>query len=152
MNNYLEFNFKIFPLQPWNEILMAELIEIGFDSFTEEHDGILGYIQKDLFNENQLKEINLFKNDEVKISDTLFNKDFKVLELVTFKRFNERETRILILLNMKKENLNKIKARISEIISDKEVKDILYKGRHDFYGLQFLEYLKENYNIEYGGY
>lgn len=67
MNNYLEFNFKIFPLQPWNEILMAELIEIGFDSFTEEHDGILGYIQKDLFNENQLKEINLFKNDEVKI-------------------------------------------------------------------------------------
>lgn len=68
MNNYLEFNFKIFPLQPWNEILMAELIEIGFDSFTEEHDGILGYIQKDLFNENQLKEINLFKNDEVKIS------------------------------------------------------------------------------------
>jgi len=70
MNNYLEFNFKIFPLQPWNEILMAELIEIGFDSFTEEHDGILGYIQKDLFNENQLKEINLFKNDEVKISYT----------------------------------------------------------------------------------
>ena len=68
MNNYLEFNFKIFPLQPWNEILMAELIEIGFDSFTEEHEGILGYIQKDLFNENQLKEINLFKNDEVKIS------------------------------------------------------------------------------------
>jgi [LSU ribosomal protein L11P]-lysine N-methyltransferase (EC 2.1.1.-) len=49
---------------------MAELIEIGFDSFTEEHDGILGYIQKDLFNENQLKEINLFKNDEVKISYT----------------------------------------------------------------------------------
>ncbi len=70
MNNYLEFNFKIFPPQPWNEILMAELIEIGFDSFTEEHDGILGYIQKDLFNENQLKEINLFKNDEVKISYT----------------------------------------------------------------------------------
>ena len=70
MNNYLEFNFKIFPLQPWNEILMAELIEIGFDSFTEEHEGILGYIQKDLFNENQLKEINLFKNDEVKISYT----------------------------------------------------------------------------------
>ena len=70
MNNYLEFNFKIFPLQPWNEILMAELIEIGFDSFTEEHDGILGYIQNDLFNENQLKEINLFRNDEVKISYT----------------------------------------------------------------------------------
>ena len=99
-----------------------------------------------------LVDCYILENDEVKISDTLFNKSFENLELVTFKRFNERETRILILLNMKKENLNKIKARISEIISDKEVKDILYKGKHDFYGLQFLEYLKENYNIEYGGY
>jgi ribosomal protein L11 methyltransferase len=55
MQNYLEFDFKISPLQPWNEILMAELIEIGFDSFTEEINGILGYIQKDLFNEEELK-------------------------------------------------------------------------------------------------
>ena len=99
-----------------------------------------------------LVDCYILEDDEVKISDTLFNKDFGNLELVTFKRFSEKETRILILLNMKKENLNKIKARISEIISDKEVKDILYRGKHDFYGLQLLEYLKENYNIEYGGY
>lgn len=67
MQNYLEFSFKISPLQPWNEILMAELIEIGFDSFTEENDGILGYIQKDLFNDNQLKNLPLFQNKDVKI-------------------------------------------------------------------------------------
>ena len=70
MQNYLEFNFKIQPLQPWNEILMAELIEIGFDSFTEEHDGILGYIQTDLFKEEQLKEIQLLQNAEISISYT----------------------------------------------------------------------------------
>lgn len=70
MNSYLEFNFKISPLQPWNEILMAELIEIGFDSFTEEYDGILAYIQKDLFIENNLKEINMFTNEAVEISYT----------------------------------------------------------------------------------
>ena len=70
MNNYLEFNFTISPLQPWNEILMAELIEIGFDSFTEEHEGILAYIQKNLFDEKQLQEINLFSNEAVKISYT----------------------------------------------------------------------------------
>lgn len=46
MAAYLEFNFKINPLQPWNEILMAELIEIGFDSFTEEYDGVLGTFRK----------------------------------------------------------------------------------------------------------
>ncbi len=70
MNNYLEFNFKIEPLQPWNEILMAELIEIGFDSFTEEYDGILAYIPKDLFQEKELVEINLLQNPEIKISYT----------------------------------------------------------------------------------
>ena len=70
MNNYLEFNFKIEPLQPWNEILMAELIEIGFDSFTEEYDGILAYIPKDLFQEKELKEINLLQNPDIKISYT----------------------------------------------------------------------------------
>ena len=70
MAAYLEFNFKIKPLQPWNEILMAELIEIGFDSFTEEYDGILGYIQKDLFKEEELKEIYLLQNEEIEISYT----------------------------------------------------------------------------------
>ena len=68
MHNYLEFNFKINPLQPWNEILMAELIEIGFDSFTEEHDGILAYVQKDLLNEEDLKNVWLLNSDEVKIT------------------------------------------------------------------------------------
>ena len=70
MQNYLEFNFKISPLQPWNEILMAELIEIGFDSFTEEHDGILAYIQKETFKEEELKEVHLLQNPEIKISYT----------------------------------------------------------------------------------
>ncbi len=68
MQNYLEFNFKIQPLQPWNEILMAELIEIGFDSFTEEHDGILAYIQKDFFNEDELKNVGLLISEEVNIT------------------------------------------------------------------------------------
>ena len=70
MQNYLEFNFKISPLQPWNEILMTELIEIGFDSFTEEHDGILAYIQQEFFKEEELKEVQLLQNQEVKISYT----------------------------------------------------------------------------------
>ncbi|WP_027376426.1 50S ribosomal protein L11 methyltransferase [Kaistella palustris] len=68
MNNYLEFNFKIVPLQPWNEILMAELIGIGFDSFTEEHDGILAYIQKEQFREEDLKQLHLLQNPEIQVS------------------------------------------------------------------------------------
>lgn len=70
MTAYLEFSFKIAPLQPWSEILMAELIEIGFDSFTEELDGILGYIPEESFNEDSLKSLPLMSAPEVKISYT----------------------------------------------------------------------------------
>ena len=49
---------------------MAELIEIGFDSFTEENDGILAYIQKDLYNEAELKEVSLLNNPEVQVTYT----------------------------------------------------------------------------------
>ena len=68
MTTYLEFDFKINPVQPWSEILMAELIEIGFDSFTEEYDGILGYIPEELFSEDALKSIPLMNNPDVEIS------------------------------------------------------------------------------------
>lgn len=70
MKKYLEFNFKIEPLYPWNEILMAELINIGFDSFTEEQDGILGYIPQEFLDEEALKSIWLLNHDETKISYT----------------------------------------------------------------------------------
>ena len=70
MQNYTEFNFKIQPLEPWNEILMAELIEIGFDSFTEELEGILAYIPTDLVNEENFKNLEIFNNENVKISYT----------------------------------------------------------------------------------
>ena len=69
---YLEFNFTIKPLEPWNEILMAELIEIGFDSFTEEHQGILAYIPAEIFNEEDLKNLPLMNNPEIEIEYTFF--------------------------------------------------------------------------------
>ena len=71
MQKYLELNIKIEPLQPWNEILMAELINIGFDSFTEENDGILAYVPEDSFSEEELKNLWLLSHDEVKISYTI---------------------------------------------------------------------------------
>ena len=70
MQSYLEFDFKINPLTPWNEILMAELIEIGFDSFTEENDGILAYIQKDIFSEEQLENLGIMHREDIQISFT----------------------------------------------------------------------------------
>ena len=45
-NNYIEYNFRINPLQPASEILMAELGERDFESFVEQEEGLLAYIQK----------------------------------------------------------------------------------------------------------
>lgn len=67
MTQYLEFDFQVSPTEPWSEILMAELIQVGFDSFTETPKGILAYVQQDLFDENQLKQLWLLDHQEVKI-------------------------------------------------------------------------------------
>lgn len=154
-------------IKNYNDNAVKEIISLNIDEYESVYNIKFYYKEKqNMFPEEITKNFQvldnvcyynlvdcyILENDEVKVSDTLFSKKFDNLELVTFKRFKEKETRILILLDMKKENINKIKSRISEIILDKEVKDILYKGKHDFYGLQLLEYLKENYNIEYGGY
>lgn len=70
MQSYLEFKFKIIPTQPWSEILIAELIGIGFDSFTEENDGISAYIPKADFNPEQLNALYLLNHSEVSITYT----------------------------------------------------------------------------------
>lgn len=70
MQSYLEFKFTITPLQPWSEILMAELIHIGFDSFTEETNGILAYIPKNDLNEDAIKSLYIFEQESVEIDYT----------------------------------------------------------------------------------
>ena len=39
------------------EVLLAELAEIGFDSFLDKEDGLLAYITDDLFDERALKDL-----------------------------------------------------------------------------------------------
>jgi len=67
MIEYLEFDFKIKPLTPWNEILIAHLIELEFDSFMENTDGFLAYIPKNKFDEEKLKELYPMHLPEVDI-------------------------------------------------------------------------------------
>ncbi|RZS95638.1 50S ribosomal protein L11 methyltransferase [Cecembia calidifontis] len=52
---YLEF--KISCSEPYREILIAELSEIGFDSFLETDEGLDAYIQEDVFQRNTFLEI-----------------------------------------------------------------------------------------------
>ncbi len=69
--NYTELNFSITPQTPFQDILIAELAEIGFESFEETEDGLLAYIQEPLFDETQLKGLDILTNDLVQIQYTL---------------------------------------------------------------------------------
>jgi ribosomal protein L11 methyltransferase len=65
--DYIEINFNIEPLIPFRDILIAELAEIGFESFEESENGLLAYIQQPVFNPKELADLSIFSNDLVKI-------------------------------------------------------------------------------------
>lgn len=68
MNNYIEYDFKVSPLEPATEILIAELGELGFDSFVENEEGILAYIPQEFWNENILNDVYILNSDEFSIT------------------------------------------------------------------------------------
>ncbi|MUU78045.1 50S ribosomal protein L11 methyltransferase [Winogradskyella endarachnes] len=65
---YIGYNFKVKPLQPATEILIAELGYAGFESFVETEEGVTAYIQKDEWNENILDDIYILSSDEFEIT------------------------------------------------------------------------------------
>lgn len=67
---YIGYDFKVTPLQPGTEILIAELGYAGFESFVETEDGVSAYIQKDEWNAAILDEIEILNSEEFKIEYT----------------------------------------------------------------------------------
>ncbi|MFS4448274.1 50S ribosomal protein L11 methyltransferase [Maribacter sp. 2307UL18-2] len=65
---YIEYAFEVQPLQPASDILMAELGAIGFESFVEEPQGILAYIQQKDWSEQMLKEVEILRNTNFSIT------------------------------------------------------------------------------------
>ncbi|MFN8699078.1 MAG: 50S ribosomal protein L11 methyltransferase [Flavobacteriales bacterium] len=45
---YIEYTFRLNPLLPAREVLVAELAELGFESFVDTEDGLQAYIQSTL--------------------------------------------------------------------------------------------------------
>ena len=70
--NYISYNFVIksdsLTIQSASEILIAELGAEGFESFTENENGITAYIQKNDWNDNILDEIQLLQSKEFDIT------------------------------------------------------------------------------------
>jgi ribosomal protein L11 methyltransferase len=65
---YLEFDFKVEPLQPGSDVLMAELGAIGFESFMETATGFLAYVAKEEFQESAFEGIGLLQGGFCSVS------------------------------------------------------------------------------------
>ena len=65
---YLGYYFKVQPLQPAVEILIAELGYAGFESFVETETGVTAYIQKEEWKDDMLDDIQILNSDEFEIS------------------------------------------------------------------------------------
>ncbi|PTT03857.1 50S ribosomal protein L11 methyltransferase [Flavobacterium sp. HMWF030] len=70
-NIYLGYHFTIEPKEPGSEILIAELGEKAFETFTESENGISAYVKKDLWDENILDDIYILQSEEFKIEYTV---------------------------------------------------------------------------------
>lgn len=68
---YKEYNFTVTPVQPTSDILIAELGEVGFESFVEEEHGILAYIQQEDWKASILDSVSILRNPLFKIDYTI---------------------------------------------------------------------------------
>ncbi|SHG18481.1 [LSU ribosomal protein L11P]-lysine N-methyltransferase [Flavobacterium micromati] len=66
-NIYIGYHFTIEPKELGSEILIAELGEKAFESFTETANGVSAFVQKDLWDEMILNDIQILQSEEFTI-------------------------------------------------------------------------------------
>lgn len=74
-NIYIEYTFEVTPKEPATEILIAELGELGFESFVENDNGVIAYVQKEEWNSEVLDNVFVLNSEEFSIQY-----DFKEIE------------------------------------------------------------------------
>lgn len=68
---YTEVSFLIEPLDPWRDLLIAELGEGEFDSFEETVHGVKAYVRSDRFDRSSLSGLQVARDPHVRISHTV---------------------------------------------------------------------------------
>ncbi len=69
-NPYIEYSFSLEPKEPATEILIAELGNVGFESFAKNKTGVLAYVRKKDWTESMLNDIFILNSEEFIISFT----------------------------------------------------------------------------------
>lgn len=82
--NYIAYTFICNPFRPLNEILVAQLSELEFESFEENNPELKAYIPEDLLNDAavaevcaELKEIGAISFSKEKIEDRNWNEEWE---------------------------------------------------------------------------
>jgi ribosomal protein L11 methyltransferase len=66
--DYIQVTALVTPAQPWSDLLIAELAEIGFESFEENLKGFKAFIPAELFDSEKLKAVTLPEASEEEVS------------------------------------------------------------------------------------
>ena len=66
--NYVGCHFEVVPLEPWTDLLINELGELGFESFLQTETGVSAFISEADWSDQLLIQIDLTKNEHVQIS------------------------------------------------------------------------------------
>ena len=69
--SYTELEFLIAPVDPWRDVLIAELGELGYDSFEETHGGMRAYIPSDRYERAALNDLLAMRDPHVRVSMTV---------------------------------------------------------------------------------
>lgn len=68
--DYTEVTFNIKPLIPFRDIIIAELGELGFESFVDTEDGLQAYVSFSDFDVTNLQELEVLSSSEAEITYT----------------------------------------------------------------------------------
>lgn len=68
MKSYLVLDFKISPLEPGRDILLALLDNMGYDSFEETPSGLKAYVETEAFSKEALESLALFDSEDFELS------------------------------------------------------------------------------------
>ena len=64
---YLEIDFRLTPIDPWREVVIAQMGSLGFESFVNTPLGFKAYIPQNEFQEKEFSQIDVFDFLELEI-------------------------------------------------------------------------------------
>ncbi len=132
-------------------------VKLYLDEINDEtYENILEKINKeillDIISYENMYDIYVYAKNQLEILKIINSINNEKIYFVLSKNINNRETKGIAVNGINVNNVEKIRKLISITMLDKKILDIIHRNFVDFVGKQFLEYLKENYNIENGKY